>query len=222
MLATDISKSAFTPRLSASSVERLANQRLARDEVSDWLDAQRLMLTALVSYYNLYWAKAHNNNLYNDYTDFYAKQAVYDGEVFSVPAPRSFLSSSLNKFILEAWTSSWNDCNTGLRVKRFFNNPNLNILPVSKYLVHSLTNLGPFPAYLHRFNILPSPNCLCGSPGDADYYVFHCPFTSDHHLVNPIPNALFPWVNSVINNRAIHNKIISCFAISKSICDSLA
>ncbi|GFV20548.1 hypothetical protein TNCV_4143091 [Trichonephila clavipes] len=36
-------KAAFTPRLSASSVERLANQRLhlARDEVSDWLDARR-------------------------------------------------------------------------------------------------------------------------------------------------------------------------------------
>ncbi|GFS62037.1 RNase H domain-containing protein [Trichonephila clavipes] len=107
------------------------------------------------SYYNLYCVKAHNNNLYNDYADFYAKQAVYDGEVFSVPAPRSFLSSSLNKFILESWTSSWNDCNTGLRVKRFFNNPKLNILPISKYLVHFLTNHGPFPAYLHRFNLLP-------------------------------------------------------------------
>ncbi|GFS61554.1 putative 115 kDa protein in type-1 retrotransposable element R1DM [Trichonephila clavipes] len=147
---------------------------------------------------------------------------VYDGEVFSIPAPRSFLSSSLNKFILESWTSSWNGCNTGLRVKRFFNNPKLNILPISKYLVHFLTNHGPFPAYLHRFNLLPSPNCLCGSPGDADHYVFHCLFTSDHHLVNPSPNALYPWVNSIINNRAIHNKLISCFAISKSICDNLA
>ncbi|GFT60880.1 hypothetical protein TNCV_3616051 [Trichonephila clavipes] len=37
-------------RHSASSVERLANQRLhlRRDEVSDWLDAQRSTLTALV------------------------------------------------------------------------------------------------------------------------------------------------------------------------------
>ncbi|GFS99035.1 putative 115 kDa protein in type-1 retrotransposable element R1DM [Trichonephila clavipes] len=173
--------------------------------------------------YNLYWVKAHNNKLYNDYADFYAKQAVYDGEVFSVLAPRSFLSNSLNKFILESfWTSSWNVCNTGLRVKRFFNNPKLNILPISKYLVHFLTNHGPFPAYLHRFNLLPSPNCLCGSPGDADHYVFHCPFTSDHHLVNPSPNALYPWANSIINSRAIHNKLISCFAISKSICDNLA
>ncbi|GFT46610.1 RNase H domain-containing protein [Trichonephila clavipes] len=142
------------------------------------------------SYYNLYWVKAHNNNLYNDYANFYAKQAVYDGEVFSVPAPRSFLSSSINKFILESWTSSWNDCNTGLRVKRFFNNPKLNILPISKYLVHFLTNHGPFPAYLHRFNLLPSQNCLCGSSGDAEHYAFHCPFTSDHHLVNPSPNTL--------------------------------
>ncbi|GFW51159.1 putative 115 kDa protein in type-1 retrotransposable element R1DM [Trichonephila clavipes] len=189
---------------------------------SSYLNSIKFKLFQFRSYYNLYWVKAHNNNLYNDYADFYAKQAVYDGEVFSVPAPRSFLSSSLNKFILESWTSSWNDCNTGLRVKRFFNNPKLNILPISKYLVHFLTNHGPFPAYLHRFNLLPSPNCLCGSPGDADHYVFHCPFTSDHHLVNPSPNALYPWVNSIINNRAIHNKLISCFAISKSICDNLA
>ncbi|GFT33089.1 hypothetical protein TNCV_4368101 [Trichonephila clavipes] len=36
------SKAEFTPRLSASSVKRLANQRLhlGRNEVSDWLDAR--------------------------------------------------------------------------------------------------------------------------------------------------------------------------------------
>ncbi|GFW71725.1 hypothetical protein TNCV_219391 [Trichonephila clavipes] len=44
------SGAAFTPRQSASSVERLANQRLhlGRDEVSDWLDSQCSTLTALV------------------------------------------------------------------------------------------------------------------------------------------------------------------------------
>ncbi|GFX23846.1 hypothetical protein TNCV_1788771 [Trichonephila clavipes] len=44
------SKAAFTPRQSASRVERLANQRLhlARDKVSDWLDAQCPTLTALM------------------------------------------------------------------------------------------------------------------------------------------------------------------------------
>ncbi|GFY19113.1 hypothetical protein TNCV_4224771 [Trichonephila clavipes] len=42
-------KAEFTQRMSASSVERLANQRLhlVRDEVSDWLDAQLSTLTAL-------------------------------------------------------------------------------------------------------------------------------------------------------------------------------
>ncbi|GFU68453.1 hypothetical protein TNCV_3869451 [Trichonephila clavipes] len=36
------SKAEFTPRLSASSIKRLANQRLhlGRNEVSDWLDAR--------------------------------------------------------------------------------------------------------------------------------------------------------------------------------------
>ncbi|GFW90360.1 hypothetical protein TNCV_2122231 [Trichonephila clavipes] len=43
-------KAAFTPRLSASSVERLANQgfHLVPDEVLDWLDTQSSTLTALV------------------------------------------------------------------------------------------------------------------------------------------------------------------------------
>ncbi|GFX45010.1 60S ribosomal protein L6 [Trichonephila clavipes] len=42
---------AFTPRQPVSSVERLANQRLhlARDEVSDWLDAQCSMLAAFLN-----------------------------------------------------------------------------------------------------------------------------------------------------------------------------
>ncbi|GFU46183.1 uncharacterized protein TNCV_2155243 [Trichonephila clavipes] len=70
---------------------------------SSYLNSIKFKLFQFRSYYNLYWVKAHNNNLYNDYADFYAKQAVYDGEVFSVPAPRSFLSSSLNKFILESF-----------------------------------------------------------------------------------------------------------------------
>ncbi|GFX33409.1 hypothetical protein TNCV_4122431 [Trichonephila clavipes] len=49
-VSAEMLKAAFTPRLSTSSVESLANQRLhlARDEVSDWLDSQRWTLTALV------------------------------------------------------------------------------------------------------------------------------------------------------------------------------
>ncbi|GFU15307.1 hypothetical protein TNCV_954571 [Trichonephila clavipes] len=45
-----IPKDTFSLRQSASRVERLANQRLylGQDEVSDWLDAQRSTLTALV------------------------------------------------------------------------------------------------------------------------------------------------------------------------------
>ncbi|GFX59549.1 hypothetical protein TNCV_2034771 [Trichonephila clavipes] len=45
-----VCKAAFTPRQLASSIERRTNQRLhlARDEVSDWLDAQHSTLTALV------------------------------------------------------------------------------------------------------------------------------------------------------------------------------
>ncbi|GFX04542.1 hypothetical protein TNCV_900701 [Trichonephila clavipes] len=40
------SKAEFTPRLSASSVKRLANQRLhlGQNEVSDWLDARHSAL----------------------------------------------------------------------------------------------------------------------------------------------------------------------------------
>ncbi|GFT47318.1 hypothetical protein TNCV_3749061 [Trichonephila clavipes] len=43
-------KAEFTPRLSASSVERLANQKLhlGQNEVSDSLGTQRTTLTALV------------------------------------------------------------------------------------------------------------------------------------------------------------------------------
>ncbi|GFU77450.1 hypothetical protein TNCV_3498231 [Trichonephila clavipes] len=48
-------KAAFTPRLSASSVERLANQKFhfARDEVSDWLDADSLGVNAAYEWTSL-------------------------------------------------------------------------------------------------------------------------------------------------------------------------
>ncbi|GBN68058.1 hypothetical protein AVEN_100098-1 [Araneus ventricosus] len=46
-----------------------------------------------------------------------------------------------------------------------------------QYANYSLWH-GPFPAYLHRFNILNSPNCICGGLGDPDHFAFDCSLTT--------------------------------------------
>ncbi|GFV85442.1 hypothetical protein TNCV_3772661 [Trichonephila clavipes] len=50
IIECSLCKSEFTPKLSVTSVECPANQRphFGRDDVSNWLEAQRSTLTALV------------------------------------------------------------------------------------------------------------------------------------------------------------------------------
>ncbi|GFX97627.1 uncharacterized protein TNCV_2841871 [Trichonephila clavipes] len=74
------------------------------------------------------------------------------------------------------------------------------------YVTQFLTNDGPFVSYLHRFKLKTTLNCLCGSVGDADHFVFACPLTKDFHLVSPSQNAKKPWFQSFVRNPSIHSK----------------
>ncbi|GFU89941.1 hypothetical protein TNCV_2438281 [Trichonephila clavipes] len=52
-----------------------------------------------------------------------------------------------------------------------------------------LLPLSSFAAYMYRFKLKTTVNCLCGSVGDSDNYVFACPLIKDFHLVSPSQNA---------------------------------
>ncbi|GFW75129.1 adhesion G-protein coupled receptor G4 [Trichonephila clavipes] len=72
------------------------------------------------------------------------------------------------------------------------------------FVTEFLTNHGPFVSNLHHFK-LKTPNCLWGSLGDADHYVFACSLTKDFHLVSPSQNT----------KKALFQSIIIAVAISQ-------
>ncbi|GFW52892.1 uncharacterized protein TNCV_2394711 [Trichonephila clavipes] len=115
----------------------------------------------------------------------FAKVATTNSVEVSVPTSRSYVIKTLHNKLIEDWESWWSNSNTG----SFFPKPSFDINPHSSYVTQFLPNHGPFVSYLHRFKLKTTPNCLCGSVGDPDHYVFACPLTKDFHLVSPSQNA---------------------------------
>ncbi|GFV59144.1 uncharacterized protein TNCV_2338851 [Trichonephila clavipes] len=99
----------------------------------------------------------------------FAKVTAANGVEVSVPAPRSYVIKTLQNKLIEDRESWWSNSNTGFRVTSFFPKSSLNINLHSSFVTQFLTNHGPFVSYLHRFKLKTTPNCLCGSVGDADH-----------------------------------------------------
>ncbi|GFV59679.1 hypothetical protein TNCV_1907501 [Trichonephila clavipes] len=72
-----------------------------------------------------------------------------------------------------------------------------------------------------RFKLKATPNCLCRSVGDSDYYIFACPLPKDFHLVSPSQNAKKAWSQSIVRNPSIHSKLKSCIKIASTIRDQI-
>ncbi|GBO32807.1 hypothetical protein AVEN_119590-1 [Araneus ventricosus] len=51
--------------------------------------------------------------------------------------------------------------------------------------IMSVIGHGPFPSYLHRFNLRTHDNCSCGEKGDPMQYATKCRFTLSWHFQTP-------------------------------------
>ncbi|GBM40911.1 hypothetical protein AVEN_234045-1 [Araneus ventricosus] len=76
-------------------------------------------------------------------------------------------------------------------------------------------------AYLFRFKIFNSPNCICGGLGDPDHYAFDCSHTSDFHLTRPAACNKPAWFKSVLNNPNALFRMERICSIAQKICDDL-
>ncbi|GBM30597.1 hypothetical protein AVEN_27627-1 [Araneus ventricosus] len=70
------------------------------------------------------------------------------------------------------WRSSINDGTHDI-VPRVSNKP----VGWNKEEIMFVTGHGPFPSYLHRFNLRTHDNCSCGEKGDPIHYATKCQFT---------------------------------------------
>ncbi|GBM73076.1 hypothetical protein AVEN_17660-1 [Araneus ventricosus] len=171
----------------------------------------------------LTWVKAHAGMPGNELADQFTKLTTTNGELMNLSLPYSYLKPLLKRILLE----SWNDCYiqyqsaSGTRVRTYVPRVDEKVLIFNKYILYFLTGHGPFPCYLSRFKILSSSYCECGVIGDPDYYVFERLYTNEFHLRRPTENAKPLWLENILSCKINRDKLISCFKISKAICDRL-
>ncbi|GBM75963.1 hypothetical protein AVEN_230493-1 [Araneus ventricosus] len=169
----------------------------------------------------LSWVKAHAGIPGNELADQFAKSAITEGNFLDIPAPYSFLKKYIKNIILSDWQQHWGESDTSVRVREYVPFVDFNLLTHNRYLVFFISGHGPFPAYLFRFKILNSPNCICGGLGDPDHFVFDCPHTKDFHLA--CPSGIFKpdWFSSVLKNVGSLRSLQEICVISNRICNEL-
>ncbi|GBN55965.1 Bumetanide-sensitive sodium-(potassium)-chloride cotransporter [Araneus ventricosus] len=169
----------------------------------------------------LSWVKAHAGIPGNELADQFAKSAITEGNFLDIPAPHSFLKKYIKNIILSDWQQHWGESDTGVRVREYVPFVDFNLLTHNRYLLFFISGHGPFPAYLFRFKILNSPNCICGGLGDPDHFVFDCPHSKDFHLT--CPSGIFKpdWFSSVLKNVGSLRRLQEICVISNRICNEL-
>ncbi|GFS91003.1 RNase H domain-containing protein [Nephila pilipes] len=177
----------------------------------------REKLTTYSDFYSLHWVRAHIGDYCNEIADFFAKLAITYGEKKNFPAPQSHIVMTLKNKLLSDWEVWWSTCNNGIWVQLYIPRPNLSFYTNSSFITRFLNGHGPFISYLNRFNLKSTNLYLCGSVGDADHYVFSCPFTRDFHLKCPVVKAKPIWLRSVCENPYLHSKLISSILTARKI-----
>ncbi|GBM81373.1 hypothetical protein AVEN_172006-1 [Araneus ventricosus] len=64
-----------------------------------------------------------------------------------------------------------------------------------------VTGHGPFPSYLHRFNLRTHDNCSCGGKEDPMHYATKCPFTLSWYFQTPTVSLKLQWLKNILTNN---------------------
>ncbi|GBN26655.1 hypothetical protein AVEN_61422-1 [Araneus ventricosus] len=64
-----------------------------------------------------------------------------------------------------------------------------------------VTAHGPFPSYLHRFNLRAHDNCSCGGKADPTHYATKCPLTLSWHFQTPAVSLKLQWLKNILTNN---------------------
>ncbi|GBM50524.1 hypothetical protein AVEN_160746-1 [Araneus ventricosus] len=70
-----------------------------------------------------------------------------------------------------------------------------------------VTGHGPFPSYLHRFNLRTHDNCSCGEKGDPMYYATKCRFTLSWHFQTPTASLKSQWLKNILTKHLSRTRL---------------
>jgi len=122
------------------------------------------------------WIKAHASHSGKELADKLAKEAIKNSEVCYNKIPKSEIETSRKN--RAKWQLQWDDTAKGRATKEYFPDIKERLkmkLRLSRNLTAMLTAHGKTKAYLHRFEIIQSPECIC-KHGDqkTDHLIHDC------------------------------------------------
>ncbi|GBM00317.1 hypothetical protein AVEN_32656-1 [Araneus ventricosus] len=177
-------------------------------------EIQTLLLSR--KHIHLRWLKVHVGYLGNECADQLAKETITKGDPFFLLKPLSYLKSEIKSASLSIWQDNGNNGETGRRSHDIV--PRVSNKPVgwNGEELMFVTGHGPFPSYLHRFNLRIHDNCSCGEKGNPMHYATKCQFTLSSHFQTPTVSLKLQWLKNILTNNLSRTRLrlLMCF-----ICD---
>jgi len=123
--------------------------------------------------------------------------------------PKSTVIRELNEGSLIKWQREWDKTTKGQITKDFFPviqdslKMKIKVTPILVFTTMT-TGHGNIKSYLHRFKIIESPTCPCGTTEQIiDHLIFHC------ELLGKERDKLIPGVSKTDNWPLSKNRLIS-------------
>jgi ribonuclease HI len=143
------------------------------------------------------WIKAHDGNLGNELADKLAKQAIQNKEIIYNKIPRSQIIQREKQQSIDKWQNQWDQTTKGSITKQFYLNIKDRLkqrLKLTPNLTAIITAHGKTKAYLHRFNIIESPQCTCkAGPQTVDHLIYECNMIkTESSTINQHPPGVWP------------------------------
>ncbi|GBO45115.1 hypothetical protein AVEN_2010-1 [Araneus ventricosus] len=137
----------------------------------------------------------------NECADQLAKEVITKGDPFFLPKPLSYLKYEIRPAALSIWQDNWDNGETGRSthdiVHRVANRP----VGWNRDELMFVTGHGPFPSFLHRFNLRTHDNCSCGEKGNSIHYATKCRFTLSWNFQTPTVSHKLQWLKNILTNN---------------------
>ncbi|GBM34662.1 hypothetical protein AVEN_122056-1 [Araneus ventricosus] len=139
--------------------------------------------------------------------DQLTEEAIIKGDPFFLPKPLSCLKSEMRSADLSIWQDIWDNGETARRTHDIV--PGVSNKPVGWNIEELMfvTGHGPFPSYLHRFNLRTHDNCSCGEKGDPMHFATKCRFNLSWYLQTPTVSLKLQWLKIILTNNLLRTQL---------------